>query len=114
MIQRITSNEFHINYLECNPWKPPQIWEYPISQKDEIRKAFLKWGAYQIQLWNYPFSREKHPRRFQSTWFKMFPSLLEYSPTSDRSYVCHVIYLVKSQLVVLGHMCLLKRMMEKV
>jgi len=33
-----------------------------MSQRDEIRRVYLKWGPYQIQLENYPFSKEKHPR----------------------------------------------------
>ncbi|KAG4921437.1 hypothetical protein JHK84_050311 [Glycine max] len=44
-----------------------------------------------MQYENYPLFGEKHPRRFQSTWFKMFPSWLEYSPT-DTTYClpCYV------------------------
>jgi len=45
-----------------------------MSQRDEIRRAYLKWGPYQIQLENYPYSKEKHLTRIQSNWFKMFPS----------------------------------------
>jgi len=26
-----------------------------MSQRDEIRRAYLKWGLYQIPLENYPF-----------------------------------------------------------
>ena len=52
-VQRIICEEFHINYLESNPKQLLQIWEYPISQKDEIRRAYLKWDPYEIQLENY-------------------------------------------------------------
>jgi len=34
-----------------------------MSQRDEIQRAYLKWGPYQIQLENYHFPNEKHPKR---------------------------------------------------
>ena len=65
-----------------NTFKYMNIWWI----KDEIQRACIKWGPYQIELQNYPFSKEKHPRCSQSTWFKIFPSWLEYSSTSDGAY----------------------------
>jgi len=47
----------------------------------------LKWGRYQMQLENYPLSGIENPRRFQHTWFNMFPSWLEYSPPEDDAYL---------------------------
>jgi len=82
--------------LERDPGKHLQIWKYPMSQRDEIRRAYLKWGPYQMQLENYPYSKEKHPRRFQSSWFKMFPYWLEYSPANDGAY-CFACYLFSSK-----------------
>ena len=78
--------------MERDPGKCLQIWEYPMSQRDEILRAYLKWGPYQMRLENYPYSKEKHPRRFQSSWLKMFPSWLEYSSTNDEAY-CLACYL---------------------
>ncbi|XP_027915183.1 zinc finger MYM-type protein 1-like [Vigna unguiculata] len=95
-VQKIIGEEFHINSLECETGKRLQIWEYPMSQRDEIQIAYLKWGPYQMQLENYPYSKEKHPRRFQSSWFKMFPSWLEYSPANDEAY-CLACYLFSSK-----------------
>ena len=34
--------------------KLPQIWQYPPNQIDEVRRAYLKWGPYQMRLENYP------------------------------------------------------------
>ena len=65
-VQRIIGEEFHNNSLERDPGKRLQIWKYPMSQRDEIRRAYLKWGPYQRQLQNSPYSKKKHPRRFQS------------------------------------------------
>ena len=78
--------------MECDLGKRLQIWEYLMSQRDEIRRAYLKWGPYQIQLENYPYSKEKHLTRIQSNWFKMFPSWLEYSLANDETYclACHL------------------------
>jgi len=36
---------------------------------------FLKWGPYQMDLENYLLSsKDGYPRRFQCTWFSLFPS----------------------------------------
>jgi len=41
-----------------------------------------KWG-----LENYSLSsKDDHPRRFQYTWFSLYPSWLEYSPLKDDAY----------------------------
>ncbi|XP_058749642.1 uncharacterized protein LOC131622614 [Vicia villosa] len=75
------------NSLERDPGKRPPIWKYPPNQVDAIQRAYLKWGPYQIHLENYPLSgNEDHPRRFQHTWFSIFPSWLEYSPSEDAAY----------------------------
>ena len=56
----------------------PQIWEYLVKQQDEIRKAYINLGSYQPLMSEYPLTSKKHPRRFQSYWFKSYP-WLEYS-----------------------------------
>ncbi|ESR61733.1 hypothetical protein CICLE_v10018151mg, partial [Citrus x clementina] len=66
------TNPVDTRLLKCNPGLHPQIWVYDVYQPDEIRKAYLM--------------VEKHPRRFQSTWFDSFPSWLEYSPTKDAAF----------------------------
>ena len=37
-------------------------------------------------LSKYPKSGEKHSRSFQPSWFKLFPSWLEYSPHGDATF----------------------------
>ena len=49
----------------------------------KFEELLLKAGPYQLILLNYPKSTKKHSRIFQSSWFKLFPSWLEYSPTAD-------------------------------
>ena len=49
-VQRIISEEFHINSLECDPGKRLQIWEYPMSQRDEIRRAYSKKTSKEISI----------------------------------------------------------------
>ena len=54
-------------------------------------------GPYQPRLSKYPkFGPEKHPRRFQSSWFNSFPSWLEYSPVKDAAF-CPPCYLFNTQ-----------------
>jgi len=35
--------------------KYPQIWYYPKSKRNKIKRVYLKWGPCQIQLQNYKF-----------------------------------------------------------
>lgn len=56
--------EVDIDVLERDPGLQTQSWEYPINQRDEIRKAYLGMGPYQIHLEKYILSEEKYPRRF--------------------------------------------------
>ncbi|XP_065847572.1 uncharacterized protein [Euphorbia lathyris] len=97
-LQRLEFEEVDIANLERDPGLRPQIWEYPINQRDEIRRAYLRMGPYQIHLEKYPLSGpEKHPRRFSAVWFKLFPSWLEYSKGKDAAY-CLACYLFSKKL----------------
>ncbi|XP_050157457.1 uncharacterized protein LOC126631338 [Malus sylvestris] len=72
--------------LERDPGKRIQIHEHPINQQDEVRRAYIKGGPYQLKFLEYPRSRfGSQYRRFQYSWFSQFP-WLEYSPTTDRVY----------------------------
>ena len=93
--EKLVVEEFDINSRERDPRLRTQIWEYPVNKRDEIRRAYLKDGPYQIQLSEYPFSIEKYPRRFQYSWFTQF-SWLEYSLTQDAVY-CLSCYLFNSK-----------------
>ncbi|QHO13683.1 Zinc finger MYM-type protein [Arachis hypogaea] len=62
------------------------IWKFPPNKRDEIRRAYIKVGPNQPILDNYPFSGDKSHRRFQASWFKLFPSWLEYSIEDDAIY----------------------------
>ena len=70
--------------MERDPGLRPQIWVNDVNQRDEIHRAYIMVGPYQPRLSKYPkYGLEKHPRRFQSSWFDSFPSRLEYSPVND-------------------------------
>ncbi|CAK8532870.1 unnamed protein product [Lathyrus sativus] len=85
-VNRVCSNDIG-SFLERDPGKRPSMWEYPVNQMDEIQRAYLKWGPYQMNLEKYPSSgKEDHQRRFQHAWFSLFPSWLEYSPPEDAAY----------------------------
>nr|GMD36538.1 zinc finger MYM-type protein 1-like [Ipomoea batatas]GME09058.1 zinc finger MYM-type protein 1-like [Ipomoea batatas] len=85
--QRVEINEkFDIQALEHDPGLRLPIWKYTIDKRDEVRRAYIKAGPYQSLFSKYPKSGEKHPRRFQASWFKLFPSWLEYSPSKDAAF----------------------------
>ncbi|XP_050238057.1 uncharacterized protein LOC126687539 [Mercurialis annua] len=74
---------FDVSSMERDPGLRPQIWQYTPNKHDEIRRAYIKAGAYQCKLSQYPKSGEKRGRSFQQSWFHLFPSWFEYSPNKD-------------------------------
>ncbi|XP_019192725.1 PREDICTED: zinc finger MYM-type protein 1-like [Ipomoea nil] len=78
--------KFDIQSLERDSGLRLLIWKCPIDKRDEVRRAYIKVDPYQCLLSKYPKSREKHPRSFQTSWFKLFPSWLEYSPSKDVAF----------------------------
>jgi hypothetical protein len=85
--RRVDVNEFDISSLEFDPRLRRQIWEYNVNQRDEIRRAYIKAGPYQIILPHYPKSGDKnHLRSFQPSWYNLFPSWLEYSREKDAAF----------------------------
>ena len=76
-----------IEYLERDPALRPQIWQYPQHVRDEVRRAYMQLGPMQPKLKKYmPSGPQGHQRRFQFSWFHLFPSWLEYSESSGRAY----------------------------
>ncbi|GAV70253.1 LOW QUALITY PROTEIN: Dimer_Tnp_hAT domain-containing protein/DUF4371 domain-containing protein, partial [Cephalotus follicularis] len=76
-----------------DPGLRPLMWDYPINQRDEIRRIYItELGPYQHILSDYPYSGpETHLCLFQASWFKLF-TWLEYSPSKDAAY-CFPCYL---------------------
>ena len=74
----LNSNKVDVRILKRDPGEHIEMYNYPTNIHIEVRHAYLKAKPYQIRLSNYPFSREKHPRRFQASWFTQFSSWLEY------------------------------------
>jgi hypothetical protein len=83
-----------ITHLIRDPSNRPQIWEYPVNQQDEIRRAYMNLRPYQLLMSEYPLTGKKHPRRFQSHWFKSYP-WLEYS--EKNTAFCFPYYLFPSK-----------------
>ncbi|XP_016200311.1 uncharacterized protein LOC107641330 [Arachis ipaensis] len=83
---RLLPNQLDVFRLERDPGMRPMIWKFPPNKRDEIHWAYIKVGPNQPILDNYPFSGDKSHRRFQASWFKLFPSLLEYSIEDDAIY----------------------------
>ncbi|PWA41944.1 ribosomal protein L13 family protein [Artemisia annua] len=92
---RLNTEEVGLISLKRDPGKRKQMCKYPANKKEEVILAYLNKGPFQIHLKTYPASAkgsQKHPRRFQYSWFGIFPNWLEYSPTTDAAY-CFVCYL---------------------
>ncbi|GJR79439.1 zinc finger MYM-type protein 1-like protein [Tanacetum coccineum] len=87
------NEEVDLNFLERDPGKQKRMFEYPANKKEEVRLAYLNKGPFQIHLKTYPAKGSpKRPRRFQYSWFGIFPNWLGYSPTTNAAY-CFVCYL---------------------
>jgi hypothetical protein len=87
-IPRTELVEFDINNLERDPGLRMPISMYPVDRRDEIRRAYINYGPYKYDPApeKYRLTTFDKPRRFQATWFEIFPSWLEYSPTSDAAF----------------------------
>ncbi|KAL6570330.1 hypothetical protein OROMI_014844 [Orobanche minor] len=73
-------------YIERDPRKRKPLWEYSIKARDDIRRAYLKFGPYQPKLEAYPvtkFGTQNHS--FQKKWFDKF-HWLEYSLSTNKAY----------------------------
>lgn len=81
---RVEPKESNVTSLERDPGLRRQISEYHANQQDEIRRAYLQLGPYQI-IMDYPWSDAIHRRRFQESWFKVY-NWLEYSPSKDAAF----------------------------
>ncbi|XP_023752114.1 uncharacterized protein LOC111900456 [Lactuca sativa] len=82
-----------LKQLERDSAKRKQIWEYPVNLREEVRRAYMSLGPFQIHLKEYHAKgSKKHPRRFQYSWFNIFPNWLEYSPTTHASY-CFICFI---------------------
>uniref|UniRef100_A0A803KTI3 TTF-type domain-containing protein n=1 Tax=Chenopodium quinoa TaxID=63459 RepID=A0A803KTI3_CHEQI len=87
-----------LDFLMRDPGLRKQIETYDSDEKDLIRRYYIDFGPYQPKLDNYPYSgSEKHPRRFQKSWFVKFP-WLEYSPTMDAAYCFYCFLFAKKPL----------------
>jgi hypothetical protein len=85
-VRRIDCANNSVLNVERYPCLRDQIWSYPPDKQEQVIRAYRKHGPYQFIKDVYPTSgSKKHPRRFQSQWFKSFP-WLEYSPTKDAAF----------------------------
>jgi hypothetical protein len=50
---KLQKADFNIDNLVRDPGLRPQICEYPVHQRDDVRRAYLSWGAYQKLLKKY-------------------------------------------------------------
>uniref|UniRef100_A0ACD5Y124 Uncharacterized protein n=1 Tax=Avena sativa TaxID=4498 RepID=A0ACD5Y124_AVESA len=76
-----------IDFLERDPALRPQVWQYPLNQRDDVRRAYLRLGPMQPKLNKYKATGiQGKKRRFQYSYFSHFPAWLEYSVSSGRAY----------------------------
>ncbi|KAF7148140.1 hypothetical protein RHSIM_Rhsim03G0252600 [Rhododendron simsii] len=62
------------------------ILKLPTSSCDEVIQAYLEVGPYQPELPSDQFLKDKNGRRFLTSWYKLFPNWLEYSPTKHCAF----------------------------
>lgn len=44
-MEKVQLHDFDIRNLERDPGKRPQIFEYPVDKRDEVRRAYLAYGS---------------------------------------------------------------------
>ncbi|CAH9113588.1 unnamed protein product [Cuscuta europaea] len=72
--------------IERDPGKRRKICDWPVNNRDEVRRLYLVAGPYQPKLQRYQGREYKDKiRRFQPNWFNEF-NWLEYSPTRHKAY----------------------------
>ncbi|XP_050211381.1 uncharacterized protein LOC126661570 [Mercurialis annua] len=86
-IARKNSRETDVSFLERDSGLRCPRLEYPVTKRDEIRRAYIMLGPYQHILPKYPLSGPtSRPRHFIASWYSKFPSWLEYSPSKDDAF----------------------------
>jgi hypothetical protein len=72
------------------------LWQHPINQQDEIKRAYIKMDPYQPKLVEYPRTElGRQYCRFQYTWFDQFP-WLESSPSKDTVF-CFLCFIFENK-----------------
>lgn len=66
---RAESLEFDISSIERDPGKRKSIWEYLEHQRDEVRRAYIKFGPYQPELPIESMVVDKKGQRFLFSWY---------------------------------------------
>lgn len=74
--------DHYIFSFKRDPRLRRQIWSYLVNQQDEIRRAYIRASPYQPVRSKNPQSGD-HGRSFQSSWYSLFPTWLEYSIVND-------------------------------
>ncbi|CAL5426858.1 unnamed protein product [Camellia sinensis] len=86
-LPRVEFKDVDTSSLVRDPGLRQQIWDYSVSERDEIRRVYIKSEPYQPKAPNnQPFETDKNGRRFLDSWYKLFPDWLEYSPTKNRAF----------------------------
>ncbi|KAG8369226.1 hypothetical protein BUALT_Bualt15G0129500 [Buddleja alternifolia] len=92
-VSRVEKEEIDLSSLERDPGLRRPILEYPIEQRDKVRRAYIMAGPCQPRPGKYPLSGvANHLRSFQESWCGKFSSWLEYSTDKDAAYClpCYV------------------------
>ena len=92
-----TTNPIDLASLERDPGLRCPIWKYPPNVRDDVRREYIRLGAFQPKLHKdqYPHTDYKSQhRRFQASWFNSWP-WLEYSVSKDAAF-CFPCYLFES------------------
>ncbi|WOH03770.1 hypothetical protein DCAR_0623170 [Daucus carota subsp. sativus] len=93
-IEERASTEFNSEELISDTGLRIPIAEYNVNIRDQVRRAYIAKGPFQITNYNFPKKQfNKEMKSFQANWFKEF-DWLEYSVAKDEAY-CLWCYLFK-------------------
>ncbi|XP_058222599.1 uncharacterized protein LOC131332410 [Rhododendron vialii] len=89
---RVEVKEFDSSSLIRDPGLRRPIRDYPTSERDEVRRAYLTFGPYQPEFPKDQYPKDGNGRRFLPSWYKLYLEWLEYSPTKNCAYClpCHL------------------------
>ncbi|KAL3819974.1 hypothetical protein ACJIZ3_005879 [Penstemon smallii] len=91
-------SRFESDNLIIDPGLRKRISEYDVNQREDIRRAYLQKGPCQPRTHNFPQRNiGGRMRRFNSDWFDIYGSWLEYSISKDAAF-CLSCYLFKSDI----------------
>src|SRR5262249_31938274 len=98
-----SEREFDVSSIERDLGLKKQICEYPVHERDEIRRAYIKERPYQPKLAQYLKTKVGNQYHcFQYNWFKKYPWLEyvnQYYYVSEFCYISFIVILIMNMYI---------------